>query len=269
MPSIQEVVHIIPLGHEYDRAIKPFEKRKADRVYILAIIDWRNFKKEMMEQQEYFRNKVIQYLEKKDIQVILRDVDLFNLLDVMHNISSIIVHEQNAGNIVNVNMSACGRLTSIGATLAGMSRGASVYYVSADGYSHAVDEYNEHGLSICNRDRIFMFENFRFDEPDAASTRILVELCHKPSGMNTKDLRSILRNMNVPGFDIDTDQPVKHLKNENKRLESTKQLMKLEKRYLQPLERSGYISRVKSGRNNIISITEAGKYIANISGLLE
>lgn len=269
MPSIQEVVHIIPLGHEYDRAIKPFEKRKADRVYILAIIDHRNFKKGMMEQQEYFRNKVILFLEKKDIKVILRDVNLFNLLEVMHNISTIIVQEQNAGNIVNVNMSACGRLTSIGATLAGMARGASVYYVSADGYTHAMEDYHEHGLSICNKDAIIKFENFKFDEPDAASTWILVELCQKPSGLNTKDLRSILRNLNISGFELDTDQPVKHLKNENKRLESTKQLMKLEKRYLQPLERSGYIIREKSGRNNIISITEAGKYIANISGLLE
>lgn len=35
--SLRDVVHIIPLGHEIDRAVAPFTKNKADRAYILAI----------------------------------------------------------------------------------------------------------------------------------------------------------------------------------------------------------------------------------------
>ena len=44
--------------------------------------------------------------------------------------------------------------------------------------------------------------------------------------------------------------------------------MKLEKRYLEKLERSGYIRREKSGRDNIISITDAGKYMACITRMV-
>jgi len=35
--GLRDVVHIIPLGHEIDRAVAPFTKNKADRAYILAI----------------------------------------------------------------------------------------------------------------------------------------------------------------------------------------------------------------------------------------
>ena len=34
---LPENVHIIPLGHEIDRAVKPLLKNKADRVHLLAI----------------------------------------------------------------------------------------------------------------------------------------------------------------------------------------------------------------------------------------
>ena len=33
--NVEEIVHIIPLGFEIDRAVKPFGKLKANRVYIL------------------------------------------------------------------------------------------------------------------------------------------------------------------------------------------------------------------------------------------
>ncbi len=35
--GLRDVVHIVPLGHEIDRAVAPFTKNKADRAYILAV----------------------------------------------------------------------------------------------------------------------------------------------------------------------------------------------------------------------------------------
>jgi len=269
MQSIQEVVHIIPLGHEFDRAVKPFEERKADRVHLLSVADVTKYPEEMLERQDHFTKKVTRQLEEIGIRVVPHSVDLFNILEVMNAISTIITDEKILGNHVLVNMSACGRLTSIGATLAAMAHDATVYYMSADDYSLTQDDFLNHGLSICKKNKITRFENFQFVLPDKISTAILIELCIQGKGITTKDIRNVLHMQEVPGFEKDADLIPKASKDQNQRLEKTKQLIKMEKRYLEPLERNGYIRRERSGRNNIISITESGKYIAHISGALK
>jgi hypothetical protein len=122
MPNIEETVHIIPLGHEIDRAVKPFEKLKVDRVYILTNLKKDNFNGEMIENQRLYLQKVEKILRKRKIDVrSITNVNLFSLRDVMKNVSKIIVEETNLNNRVFVNMSAAGRLTSVAATLAGMA----------------------------------------------------------------------------------------------------------------------------------------------------
>lgn len=265
MSALQDNVHIIPLGHEYDRAIAPFRKRSADRVYILSISDAGNYPAKMIERQKHFIKKVLGFFEERKIKVIFREVNLFDLLDVMTHVSSIIDAEH--GNNISVNMSACGRLTSIGTTLAAMAKGVSVYYVRAENYSLDVKNFMDHGLSISTNSLPFKFENFQFVLPDPVSKMILVELYRNNRGMTTHEIKKLLFMAGVSGFDIDPDNIPKALKYAERRLEATKQFMKLEKRYLEKLEQSGYIQRVKVGRENITSITESGKYIACISGM--
>ena len=94
--------------------------------------------------------------------------------------------------------------------------------------------------------------------------------------MRSTDLRDYLHNENVEGFENNLADIGKATKNiltsdgklVDKRTESIRQNIKLEKKYLGPLEASGYIKRERSGRNNIITITESGKYIACIAGKL-
>lgn len=267
MSALQDNVHIIPLGHEYDRAVAPFRERSADRVYILSISDAGNYPAEMIERQKHFIKKVLAFFEERKIKVIFREVNLFDLLDVMMHVSSIIDAEH--GNNISVNMSACGRLTSIGTTLAAMAKGVSVYYVRAENYSLDVKNFMDHGLSISTNSLPFKFENFQFVQPDPVSKKILVELYRNNRGMTTREIKKLLFEAGISGFDIDPDNIPKALKYAERRLEATKQFMKLEKRYLEKLEQSGYIQRVKVGRENITSITESGKYIACISGKID
>jgi hypothetical protein len=269
MQSIQEVVHIIPLGHEFDRAVKPFQERKADRVHLLSVTDISKYSEDMLDRQGHFTRKVANHLKEIGIPVVHHPVDLFDILEVMKHISKIITDEKALGNLVLVNMSACGRLTSVGATLAAMAHDVTVYYMSADDYALNKDDFLDHGLSICTKNKIIRFENFQFTLPDRISTAILVELCMQGRGVTTKDIRNVLHVQGVPSFELDADSIPKATKDQNQRLEKTKQLIKMEKRYLGPLERNGYIKRERSGRNNIISITESGKHIAHISGLLK
>ena len=182
----------------------------------------------------------------------------------MKSVSEIILSEKSKGNIVYVNMSAAGRLTSVGATLAAMAHDVRVYYVVADRYSKDEKEKMQHGLSICEKLNIAFLENFQLLLPDEPSLKILVKLCEKEKGLKTKEILDLLRESKVEGFEKDYTKLI----GEEKRRTQQRYLIKLNKGILDKLEKSGYITREKLGRYHTIRITESGKYVAHISGLL-
>lgn len=277
MAAIQENVHIIPLGHEYDRAIAPFRKHSVDRVYILSITkNTGKYDDEMVKRQVHFTKKVTDFFESKNTEVIAREVQLFDLLEVLKQISAIIKDEQVKGSKIQINMSACGRKTSIGAALAGMVHGVDVYYVSAETYSLDYDTFLERGLSVCMKGETFRFENFQFVLPDLISQKILVKLYEEDRGVYSTEIRDFLYSIHVEGFDVNLAAYYKNSKNinksdgtiENRRKVAIVQNIRLEKKFLWNLENSGYIRREKVGRNNKLFLTESGRYVACISGLI-
>jgi len=265
MKDIEEIVHIIPLGHEIDRVVKPFERFRANRVYLLAVTENKKYSREMVDKQKYFLEVVKKKLQEKDIDVLFRNVDMFNILEVMKNVSAIIQKEKFENNIVYVNMSGAGRLTSVGATLAAMAHNARVYYVVADRYPKNEEEEMQHGLSICEEGKVIFLENFQLQLPDETGKKVLVKLCDKEKGMKTKEILDLLRESRVEGFEKDYAK----LFGEKKRQTQQRYLVKLNKGILDRLEKSGYITRDKLGRYNTITITDSGKYVAHISGLLK
>jgi uncharacterized protein YktA (UPF0223 family) len=265
MNGIEEIVHIVPLGHEVDRVVKPFERFKANRVHLLAITESKKYSREMLDKQKYFLEVVKKKLEEKGIEVLCKNVDMFDILEVMKNVSEIIQKEKSENNIVYVNMSGAGRLTSVGATLAAMAHNARVYYVVADRYSKNEEEEMQHGLSICEKLNVVFIENFQLQLPDDTGLKVLVKLCEKEKGMKTKEIFDFLRESNVEGFEKDYTKLI----GAEKRKTQQGYLIKLNKGILDRLEKSGYIVREKLGRYNTIKITESGKYVAHISGLLK
>jgi hypothetical protein len=268
MAGLEELVHIIPLGFEIDRAVKPFEKYSANRAYILTITDHPKYSSpvemEKNKKQRYYDATVTRLLKEKGIDVRIQEIDMFDILDVMRTVSVIILKEKSENNRVYLNMSACGRLTSVGATLAAMAHDISIYYVRSDGYSRSVEEEREHGLSICTKPHIWQLENFHIALPDETSIRILVRLTGEEQGMTTEALLRYLFEEKVPGFD--EDYHMLHMI--DRRRKQSNYLMKLNKGILTKIELAGYIERKRSGRNTNVSITESGKYIAYISGLI-
>jgi hypothetical protein len=299
MSNLTENVHIIPLGHEYDRAIAPFKKLSVDRVYVLSITERTGqYKEKMVKRQEYFNKKVIDFFEKKGTDVKYREVELFDLHKVMTEISAIIKDEQaKMKNRVQINMSACGRKTSIGVAIAGMAHGADVYYVHAEDYSLTKEEFCEHGLSICMEGKTFKFENFKIKLPEIDSQKILVKLYsekwrNKRERIPSTEIRDFLHEKKVEGFEIKLAGVPKNKKilenadgtplrnfdgtplrnrdgtllhQRDKRDETIAQNIKLETKHLRELENSGYIKREKVGREYRISITDSGEYVACIS----
>jgi len=267
--GFEEIVHIIPLGHEFDRVVKPFERFRANRVYLLAITEKGDIPyvtKEMCERQRYFLKRVKNALEKMGIEVQVRSINTFDILDVMKHVSSIIRNEKRRKNIVYVNISGAGRLTSVATTLAAMAHKAKAYYVIADRYSKTEEEEREHGLSICEKPSIMYIENFQLNLPDETSLKVLVELCKHERGMKTKDIIHFLKEMGIEEFD--EDKILEETRGDERKAQQ-KLLTRLNKRILDKLERNGYIIRERVGRYNTIKITETGRYVAHISGLLK
>lgn len=265
MSGIEKTVHIIPLGHEIDRAVIPFETRKADLVYILTNLEELNSHADMSRQQRYYAETVRANLKENGINVTCISVNLFDIQQVMKAVSKIIVDEKSRNNRIFLNMSAAGRLTSVAATLVGMAHNVQVYYVQADNYPENTTDRSKHGLSICNTGEITSLINFQIVLPEPIGLELLLHLVKKEKARMT-DLLYVLQEKKCEGFE---ERFQKKRMTESDRKIQSKQLMKLDKRILARLEREGFVKRSKDGNAVYITITDSGKYASYMSGRLE
>ncbi len=266
MNSLEDTVHIIPLGHEFDRAVIPFNKKNPDRVYLLSISQDHDYPEDMKQLQQEFTRRVREQIESQGIDVRIVYIDAFNLLEVMKAISSLILLEQQKNNNIFVNMSACGRLTSVGASLAAMCHNAKLYYVSADRYSSTTAEVLKHGLSICEQEKILSLENFHIEIPESPGVDILVHLYNQDKDLSHEEIVFFCIDQQFDGYKVDYREFGK-FEEKRKKLQSN-YLMKIDKNVLARLERSRYIKRKKIGNKRMVSITNTGVYVVCISGRL-
>jgi hypothetical protein len=264
---LEQLVHIIPIGYEIDRVVTPFQETKAHRVYLISMDDLPGYdyphEHALTSRQHGFDERNVAILEKKGIEVELFRIDMFNIIEVMETISRLIVKEKKMGNRVYVNMSACGKIACVGATLAAMIHNVRLYYVRANRYSSTEKEQNDHGLSICDSVRVWQLENFRFALPDEPSLLLLNHLATNEDALSCDDLIRYLHKVHVEGFEEDYWNHAY----EKRRKVQTKYLMKLQNRYLNKLDDAGYIKRKKSGRNTMVKLTRTGRYVAAVSGM--
>lgn len=276
--GIAEQVHIIPLGHEYDRAVAPFHSRKVDRAYVLAVPANLDLDPEMLRRQEHFTNKVLKELNEIGVSTCYCDLDLFNVKKTMAAVSSLIKLEKDKGNTVLVNMSACGRKTSYAATMAAMVHQVPAYYVSAKGYIGGSDAENEkgdyfdHGISIVDDFTTppELLHNFKIMMPDEPSLEILKTIYLSDNNYSTlTDFIKFLHKNRVDGYE---EIPETNINGRFKLGNKLRGLMnKTNRLYLKKLEeeRNRYIIRKKVGKEYRFRLTEEGEMIVYISGLLE
>lgn len=271
-PGFPKTVHIIPLGHEIDRAIQPLRDKKIDKVHLLAISSEDDLDPIMKSKQTNYTKKVWEQLELLSIEVQFHPVKMFDILDVLKNVSRIIIQEQNDDNLVYVNMSACGRKTSFAVTIAAMFHEVTCYYVAADGYAtgdNAVKEA-DHGMSIVSSTAAVEFlQDFKIMKPKTMNIELLAELYRKRvngnSGMKSDDIIYFFNQKNEHGFKIIPDQKQGYEKSKLRRA----LLNRINRSYLKELENQNYIKKQKIGKEFSISITQAGCHIACLSGLVE
>jgi len=214
----------------------------------------------LTQKQRHYDQLVKNYIENLGIEIIMHYIDIFDILSVMSLISKIIKHELHNKNIVSVNMSACGRLTSFAVTQAAMAHQVQLYYVRADRYSVSEKETEIHGLSICNSCNIWKLENFRFELPTGIDRILLLKISQHPDGLSGEDLLRLIIEDGVKGYETQfRDLPVR----ERRRYQSN-YLTKLRKGPIERLEKAGYIIRTRVGRQLFLHITSSGKYVASV-----
>lgn len=254
---MEEIVHIIPLAFEIDMAVKPFEKMRANKVYLLHLKTNKSRGKPM--DSEYYLQTVKKRLKQLNIEVITKESDTTDPLPLLSTISNIIVKEKKENNLVYVNMSASGRLTAVAATLAAMYHDVKVYYVRADGYAKDEEEVLEHGMSIINKPDYTILTNFTIDIPTGAKSTLLVELYEKGK-MTTTDVIKMIKDNRLQGFE-DLNESIG-----GKQRTKSNLLVRINRGLLDGLQLNGYIRIEIKGRNKIIAITDKGRYAACLIG---
>ena len=269
--GLPETVHIIPLGHEIDRAVKPLMKNKADRVHLLAISPDADLDPVMKEKQVNYTHEVTVRLEEKNIPVQFHGVDMFDILEVMKKVSRIIVIEKEKGNNIYVNMSACGRKTSFAVTVAAMYHEVVSYYVAASGYATGENSGMEadHGMSIVESGNIELLQQFRIMRPDETNIALLAELYHRKTkkmpDMKSDDIITFFNEQKVRGFEIKPNE--KHGFERSKL--QRKLLNRINRMHLEELENQQYIEKRRVGKEFYVKITDAGSHIACVSGIIK
>lgn len=257
-----EIVHVIPLEEEIDRAVRAFEVEggfKANKVYLLAFTAPRAQQDEV-DELSYYWKKVDERLRALGVETVTVFTDIFNLLDVITKVSRIVRQEREKGNIVYVNMSAGGPFVSAGTAIAAMVQGARLYYVRCNRYIHTRQEKLSHGKAIVTTPQVHFLENFNIMLPDERGMKVLVKL-HQTGEMRTSEILEYLHSEGVEGFE---DDPTKL-----SRSEKIGMLMRLNKGITGKLDAAGYIAKEKRGRENVYTVTDSGEYVACVSGLME
>lgn len=283
--DLGKTIHIVPLGHERERAVIPFHNRTADLVYLVVnnVTPTKSeTKNQMQKDQEHFTDLVVNDLKKMNIPVKIVPTDAFNLTTLINTLSKLILMEKENKSNIFINMSASGRFASVAASIAGMAHDISVYYVHSNKFSKNETDRKEHGVSICDPDfcSVEEFQNYRFEMPGETEVCIL-ELLYTKSltsykWATTKELCDLLHEKypedyeKLPVFrDMDTKDFTSKDTAKLRKLQS-KLLMKLNGSIMRKLRVKNYVKRNDPTESSVkYTITSSGEYALHLSGFGE
>jgi len=256
---MERLVHIIPIGWEYDRVVLPVDSMKAHRVYLLSDPSDEPVR-------AHYLTKAARRFRASNIDVRVVEVDTFrDLLGTMKAISGVLQQELAQGNRVFLNVATSGKIAAIAATLAAMAhlppnRG-SVYYVAARDYPTSKEAQRRHGIARGMEGDPVPIPLFKLKLPDPDCRTVLTELRAAPD--QTLEYRTIieaLRSKGVAGFE---SQPPK---GRGSRRLRTLESVRFYQRVVRKLDREGLVSIAERGRSRSLRLTLAGAQVASMCG---
>lgn len=122
---VPDRVHIVPLGYERDRVVRPTLQLKADRVILLH-------HDEPSDERPPYHAEIRDCFEEEQVTYEECSCDIFDLYGSLGEIARIIT--RYGDDDVYVNLATGSKVTAIGGMIACMATGATPYYVRAKRY---------------------------------------------------------------------------------------------------------------------------------------
>lgn len=255
---MEEIVHIVPLGWESDRAVLPIRKLLGHRAYLLCHPASDPMRSRYLE-------SVRTRLGKSGIRAIHVDVDSnLDIAGMLSETSKIILRERALGNRILINIASAGKVAAVAVAIAAMahldSSGGKLYYPVAKSYSRSVDERNQHGIAVGMDGTPKWLPLFRIPLLPQPCGSILGQLASSPGHCRSfHSMIEELRASGVAGFESRTD-----VKND-RRAERNRWNSAFNKKVVQRLVAHGLVDVLKEGRDKSLRLTEAGMYYASLS----
>ena len=251
--TVEDRVHIVPLGYEFDRVVTPLVELRADKVIFLKHV-------EDGGQQPPYHDWIYQFLKHRSIETVDIQCSIFDLYQALGTIAEQITRHRD--DDVYVNLSSGSKLTAIGGMIACMTEDATAYYLRADIYGEDVvdalasdDRFSE----LVDRDLL------EESHPVAHSARSPVEIPAYPIDHPSYQDISVMEYLERVGS-ADKGQIIEFAKETGlpflEGLESSEgqgEYRRLESRVLRSLREDGYIDVTEKGRKKVVSLTERGQ----------
>ena len=197
---MRKLVHIVPLGWEYDRVVLPIASMHAHRVHLLC-------KPDSDPVRSHYLDMVKTFLKKRRIEFEHHDVDAnSDLRGLLKEMSDIVQSEQRANNTVMINIAGAGKVAAAASMLVAMAHLSThtglLYYPVADDYSRTEKDRTEHGLSIGMAGEAEEIPYFRLPIPQGDSRVVLWALSNAPGGkLSYTECIELLKGRGVDGYE--------------------------------------------------------------------
>lgn len=249
-------VHIVPVGFEYDRIIVPLSTLKADKVWLLV-------DEEDQEDNHYLKN-IEQWLEKERIEYEKEKCSIRDLYNVMKVMREIIEKEKK--NNVSVNVSSGSKVEAMaGMLISMMMKGAQTvdaYYVVPEKY-----EPSSGGKQMSSGCRdIVLMPSYPVEKPKPHLIEFLRLLKENNKPVSKKRLveKAVQKGLLTTDAKDTSHQRKSTSDKEDKNDNSL--YMKLNARYLDPLEKMGLVEVVKEGGSRKVHLTDDGSNMLTFLG---
>lgn len=231
--TVENRIHIVPLGYERDRAIVPPLQMGADAVILVT------HALDQDDERPAYYDDIYEAFDEAAIEVRKVECDIFDLYDALGTIAGLIQnHEQED---VYVNLATGGKVTAIAGMIACMvTEVATPYYVSAEEYGdHQQQPVAEKVSGISN------LPTYPIDAPSAEQVWIL-EYIADEGPVSKQELIEYGEENDLPfiaGYEAG-DPKGKY--------------RKLDSAIIEPLSEDGSILVTEQGRKKMVRITESG-----------
>ena len=241
--SVSKNIHLMPMGYEHERVVKPAKDYDADCVILIHYDPGPAATGKNVIEPKY-HDQVREELEKAGIQVEEVRCDIFDLYSSLGTIARLAA-EFKTDNVY-VNLASGSKVTAIGGMIACMATGAIPYYVKADSYAGNPEQEPV----AWDATDVVQLPKYPIDPPDEQHIACL-DYIKKHQPVTKQNLIDFGETEKLPFY--------AHYNTENVNNPARGYYRRLDSQIINPLTTKEYIKVVERSKYRYISLTESGK----------